>query len=318
MFSLRSSLLCAILRPTLKTLAMLTIDPKTVPTPLIHQYLVGAVAPRPIAFVSSIDENGIPNLAPYSFFNCFSSKPPILVFSSNRKVRDNVTKDTLHNAEVTGEVVINVVSYDIVRQAAVASVEYPSLVNEFEKSGLTPIASELVRPFRVKESPVQMECLVRQIIPLGEEGGSGHLIICEIQRMHIDEKVLDDQGRIDPQRIDLMGRMGRAFYVRASGESVYTIFQDMAKIAIGFDQLPASARHSDVLTGNNLGYLAGLTAAPSKDTIDALRSTENIAQILAVASNPVHALHRLAQQALAAELPEHAAALVWLAEEVAR
>lgn len=316
LFSLLSSLLCAILRPTLKTEAMLTIDPKTVPTPQMHQFLVGAVAPRPIAFVSTLDENGIPNLAPYSFFNCFSSKPPILVFSSNRKVRDNVTKDTLHNAEATREVVINVVSYEIVRQAAVASVEYPPEVNEFEKSGLTPIPSELVSPFRVKESPVQMECAVRQIIPLGEEGGAGHLIICEILRMHIDERVLDDQGRIDPQRIDLMGRMGRAFYVRASGEAVHTIFQDMAKIAIGFDQLPPSARTSEVLTGNNLGHLAGLTTPPSKESIDALRSEENIAKILASAPHPVIALHRLAQKALAAEKVEYAAALVWLAEEL--
>ena len=182
---------------------MKTIDPKSIPTADFHQYLLGAVAPRPIAFVSTVDEQGHPNLAPYSFFNAFSSNPPILVFSSNRRVANNTTKDTLHNAQATGEVVVNVVSYTIVRQMAVASIEFSPEVNEFEKSGLTPIPSELVKPFRVKESPVQMECKVRQILPLGDLGGAGHLIVCEILRMHIDEQVLDENGRIDPHRIDL-------------------------------------------------------------------------------------------------------------------
>ena len=292
---------------------MLVIDPKTTPIPQLHQFLVSTVAPRPIAFVSTIDEKGIPNLAPYSFFNCFSSNPPILVFSSNRKVRGNTTKDTLHNVQQVPEVVINVVSYPIVRQMAVASVEYPGDVNEFEKAGFTPLASELIKPFRVKESPVQMECRVNQIIPLGEGGGAGHLIVCEVLRMHIDEQILDEQGRVDPHRIDLMGRMGRAFYARASGEAVYTIAQDMEKIAIGYDQLPLSARQSHILTGNDLGQLAGMTSPPDHELIEALKEEEDIQNFLQH-PQPVQVLHQRAHAELAQNNTARAAALVWLAD----
>ena len=217
---------------------MLVIDPKTTSTRDFHQYLLGAVAPRPIAFASTIDEDGTPNIAPYSFFNAFSSNPPVLVFSSNRKVTNNTTKDTLHNIEKTREVVINVVSYQIVRQMAVTSIEFPTGVSEFEKAGLTPIPSDLVKPFRVKESPVHMECTVKNIITLGEHGGAGHLIICDVVRMHVDENVVDENGRINPHKIDLMGRMGRAYYVRASGEAIHTIFQPVTRISIGYNQLP--------------------------------------------------------------------------------
>ncbi|MCB0595813.1 MAG: flavin reductase family protein, partial [Phaeodactylibacter sp.] len=177
---------------------MRIIDPNTTSTEELHQYLVGTVAPRPIAFASTVDEEGRPNLAPYSFFNCFSSNPPILVFSSNRRVSNNTTKDTLHNVEKTGEVVINAVNFSIVRQMAVASMDYPQGVSEFEKAGLTPIPSDLVRPFRVKESPAQMECRVREILPMGEGGGAGHLIVCELLRLHISEEALDEDGRINP------------------------------------------------------------------------------------------------------------------------
>jgi flavin reductase (DIM6/NTAB) family NADH-FMN oxidoreductase RutF len=291
---------------------MKTIDPKSIPTPQLHQLLVSAVSPRPIAFVSTVDEAGNPNLAPYSFFNCFSSNPPILVFSSNRKVRDNTTKDTLHNVEATREVVINMVNYEIVRQAAVASVEFPPQVNEFEKAGLTPLASDLVRPFRVKESPVQMECKVQQILPLGEGGGAGHLIICEVVRIHISEAAYDAEGRLDPHKLDLMGRMGRAFYVRASGEAVHTIFQDMEKVVIGFDQLPRSARESRILTGNDLGALAGMAAPPAAEAVEALRHEDFVAPLLAE-ENPVEALHRRAQQELEGNNVVLAAQLVWLA-----
>lgn len=291
---------------------MKTIDPKSIPTPQLHQLLVSSVAPRPIAFVSTVDEAGTPNLAPYSFFNCFSSNPPILVFSSNRKVRDNTTKDTLHNVEATREVVINMVNYEIVRQAAVASVEFPPEVNEFEKSGLTPLASDLVKPFRVKESPVQMECKVQQILPLGEGGGAGHLIICEVVRIHIAEAAYDAEGRLDPHKLDLMGRMGRAFYVRASGDAVHTIFQDMEKVVIGFDQLPRSARESRVLTGNDLGALAGMAAPPVAEAVEALRHEDFVAPLLA-GEDPVEALHRRAQQELERNNVELAAQLVWLA-----
>ena len=246
---------------------MLTIDPKNTPTKDLHQFLLGCIAPRPIAFASTIDENGNPNLAPYSFFNCFSSNPPILVFSSNRRVADNTTKDTLYNIRKTGEVVINVVNYNIVRQMAVTSISFPTETSEFEKSGLTPIPSDLVKPFRVKESPAQMECKVKDIITLGEYGGAGHLIICDVLRLHISEDVIDERNRIDPHKIDLMGRMGRAFYVRASGAAIHTIVQSVVEIGIGFEQLPESIRTSSVLTGNNLGQLAAVTELPSKETV---------------------------------------------------
>ena len=253
---------------------MLTIDPTQIPTKDLHQFILGAVSPRPIAFASTISTDGIPNLAPYSFFNAFSSNPPIVIFSSNRRVANNTTKDTLKNVQDTGEVVINVVSHRIVRQMAVASIEYGPEVNEFEKAGFTPLASEMVRPFRVAESPVQMECKVDQILPLGENGGAGNLIVCRIVLMHIAEEVLNDKGRIDPHKIDLMGRMGRFYYVRASGAAVEEIVQEVTSIGIGFDGLPTSLRHSKILTGNNLGQLAGLPALPAPEEAMALLATD--------------------------------------------
>lgn len=292
---------------------MITIDPSKIEAKDMHQYVLGSVAPRPIAFASTIDENGRPNLAPYSFFNAFSSNPPILVFSSNRRLSDNTTKDTLYNVRKTGEVVINVVNYNIVRQMAVASIEFPSGVSEFEQAGLTPVPSDLVAPPRVKESPVHMECKVEEIIPLGEEGGAGHLIICRILRMHISKDVVDD-GRINPHKIDLMGRMGRAYYVRASGEAIHTIVQPVTPPCIGFGQLPQSARASHVLTANDLGRFAGMAAGPSAETIEELKREAEIALVL-TEKNFSERLHRLAHNELAQENLGRAAALVWLAEE---
>ena len=247
------------------------IDPKETPTKDLHQYILGSIAPRPIAFVSSVNEDGVQNLAPYSFFNAFSSNPPIAVFSSNRKVADNTTKDTLHNAEIQKELVINMVSHNIVRQMAISSVSYPTEVSEFEKSGLTAIPSELVNAPRVAESPVNMECRVKEIITLGDKGGAGHLIICEILMIHIDENVLDG-NRIDPHKIDLMGRMGRTYYVRASGDAISSIYQSVADIPIGYDGLPEEIRKSDVLSANDIATLAGLRempdAAPVQEGMD--------------------------------------------------
>ncbi|MCZ2102013.1 MAG: flavin reductase family protein [Chitinophagales bacterium] len=242
------------------------IVPGTLPTKDLHQYLVGAVAPRPIAFVSTLDEDGVPNLAPYSFFNTFSSNPPIMVFSSNRKVSDNTTKDTLHNVRVSGECVINVVTYPIVRQTALASVEFLRSVNEFEKIGLTPEPAETVKPARVKESPVNFECKVKEIIELGDQGGAGHLIICEVQLITVSEEVIDG-NRIDPHKLDLMGRMGRAYYVRASGDAIMEIYQPFIATPIGFDRLPEKIKNSKILTGNELGYLAALNGYPSKEDV---------------------------------------------------
>jgi flavin reductase (DIM6/NTAB) family NADH-FMN oxidoreductase RutF len=247
---------------------MLTIDPLTTPQKDMHQYLLASVAPRPIAFVSTIDGEGNANLAPYSFYNAFSSNPPIVVFSSNRRSDNNTTKDTLHNIEQNMEAVVNVVSHNIVRQMTLASIDYDHNISEFDKAGFTEVPSELVKPPRVLESPVQMECKVSQIIALGDGPGAGHLIICHVVKMHIDERVLDDQNRIDVHKIDLMGRMGRAFYVRASGEAVMPILQPFNEIGIGFDQLPKSILHSAVLSGNEIAEIASLPALPDAAAVN--------------------------------------------------
>jgi len=292
---------------------VLTIDPTQIPTKDLHQYILGAVAPRPIAFASTISTDGVLNLAPYSFFNAFSSNPPILIFSSNRRVANNTTKDTLKNAEDTGEVVINVVPYAIVRQMALCSIEYGAGINEFEKAGLTPLPSERVKPMRVAESPVQMECTVERILPLGELGGAGNLIICRIVLLHINEAVLNESGRIDPHKIDLMGRMGRFYYARASGDAVVEIVQKVTEIGVGFDALPDGLRHSTVLTGNELARFAALQALPGRAETLALLSTDLAPEIKAAGASR-EALHRLAKDALARENVEVAVRLALLAE----
>ncbi len=256
------------------------ITPGEIPTRDLHQYLLGSVSPRPIAFVSTLGTNGVANLAPYSFFNVFSSNPPIAVFSSNRRVVDNTTKDTLKNVEDTREAVINVVSYDIVRQMAVSSVQFPSDESEFDKTGLTPIESIHVSAPRVKESPVNMECKVKDIISLGTHGGAGHLIICEIVALHIAEAVIDDRDRIDPHKIDLMGRMGRAFYARASGEAIHTIIQEVTKDVIGYNSLPDHVKESKVLTGNDIGLLAGCHSLPTDEDIERAKHSDEVQYIL--------------------------------------
>lgn len=294
---------------------MLTINPKEIPVKDLHQFILGAIAPRPIAFVSTMDAEGRPNLAPYSFFNAFSSNPPILVFSSNRRVQDNQTKDTLANVRETGEVVINVVNYRIVRQMTLTSVQFERGVSEFEKAGLTPLASELVAPHRVMESPVQMECKVKEVITLGEHGGAGHLVICEILRMHIDPEVVDERNRIDPHKIDLMGRMGRAYYVRASGAAVHTIVQSVLDIPLGYDGLPEAIRNSSVLTGNHLGRLGGLLEAPDEASCRALVSEDAQVKAALESDNPTEALHRYAATWLDKQDPNsvhYAARIVWL------
>lgn len=245
----------------------MVIDTDKIATKDLHQLLVGSVAPRPIAFVSTVDQHGTSNLAPYSFFNVFSSNPPIAVFSSNRRVSNNSTKDTLANIEQTKECVINVVSYDIVRQMAITSIDYPTGVDEFEKGGFTKLESDVVRPYRVKESPVNMECKVKDIIPLGDSGGAGHIILCHIVRMHIDDDIMDSEGRIDPHKIDLMGRLGRAFYTRASGDAVQKIFQPFNVMGVGFDSLPEYIKKSPILTGNEIAEIAALPALPEVDQV---------------------------------------------------
>ncbi|MBK7764230.1 MAG: flavin reductase family protein [Bacteroidetes bacterium] len=243
----------------------MTIIPGDIKTAQFHQLLLGAIAPRPICFASTIDEDGNPNLSPFSFFNVFGSKPPILIFSPARRVRDNTIKHTLENAIATKEVVINVVNYAIVQQMSLSSCEYPKGVNEFVKAGLTPIASEVVKPFRVKESPAQFECKVLEVKATGEEGGAGNLIICEVLRMHIHDDVLNEQGQIDPHKIDLVARMGGDHYCRASGNAVFDVAKPNLQLGIGIDALPERIKQSHILSGNHLGQLANVSAIPMVD-----------------------------------------------------
>jgi flavin reductase (DIM6/NTAB) family NADH-FMN oxidoreductase RutF len=242
---------------------MLTLDPKELEIPQLHRYLLGAIGPRPIAFASTIDTNGVPNLSPFSFFNVFSANPPIMVFSPARSGRTGATKNTLDNVKNIKEVVINVVNHDIVQQMSLSSSPYDSNIDEFVKAGLTPVESELIRPFRVKESPVQFECKVNEIVELGQGGGAGNLVICEVVKIHINEAVLDDKGMIDQHKIDLVSRMGGNWYCRADKNSMFEIQKPITTIGIGVDQLPTAIRNSTILTGNDLGLLGSVEAIPT-------------------------------------------------------
>ncbi|MFI5195909.1 MAG: flavin reductase family protein [Chitinophagales bacterium] len=253
------------------------IIPGEIKTAQFHAYLLSAIAPRPICFASTIDNEGRPNLSPFSFFNVFGSKPPILIFSPSRRVRDNTIKHTLENVYETKEVVINVVNYNIVQQANLASCEYPKHTDEFVKAGFTAIKSDIVKPFRVKESPVQLECKVLQVIETGKEGGAANLIICEVLCMHIDDHVLDEQGKIDPNKIDLVARMGADYYCRASGSALFEVHKPNKELGIGVDALPEEIRHSKILTGNNLGMLGNCTTIP---IVSKLFDDERLSQIL--------------------------------------
>lgn len=243
------------------------VDPKEVPTPVLHGHLLAAVAPRPIAFASTVDEDGNRNLSPFSFFNVFSANPPIAIFSPARRVRDNTTKHTLQNAEATKEVVINVVNHAIVQQMSLSSTEYGDGVDEFIKSGLTPIESEIVKPWRVKESPVQLECKVKEVVHLGENGGAGNLIICEVVMIHIDDDVIGDDGKIDQHKIDLVARLGGSWYSRASGSSLFQVPKPLATLGIGVDSIPDAIRNSKVLTGNDLGQLGNVETIPTSEEV---------------------------------------------------
>jgi flavin reductase (DIM6/NTAB) family NADH-FMN oxidoreductase RutF len=238
------------------------VVPGEIKTAQLHAYLLGAIAPRPICFASTVDAEGRPNLAPFSFFNVFGSKPPTLIFSPARRVRDNSIKHTLENIYATKEVVINVVSYAIVQQMNLASCEYPVDVDEFRKAGFTPLASDMVKPFRVAESPAQLECRVLQVIETGQEGGAGNLIICEMLCMHLHDDILNEAGVIDPHKIDLVARMGGDYYCRASGSAVFTVQKPNTQLGIGIDALPEAIRRSPVLTGNNLGMLGNSSVLP--------------------------------------------------------
>ncbi|NNC49961.1 MAG: flavin reductase family protein [Flaviramulus sp.] len=245
---------------------MPSIDPKSLSTSKLHSYLLSAVAPRPIAFASTIDAKGNPNLSPFSFFNVFSANPPIMIFSPARRVRDNTVKHTLQNVEGTKEVVINMVNYDMVHQMSLSSTEYPEAVNEFEKAGFTMVKSDVVKPFRVGESPVQFECKVNDIIKLGKEGGAGNLIICEVVKLHIDDDYLDDDGTLNQQKLDLVARAGGSYYSRAK-KGFFEIPKPLSSLGIGVDSFPDYVKNSMVLTGNDLGMLGNIEALPNKDDV---------------------------------------------------
>ncbi len=246
---------------------MLTIIPKNTEISKLHSYLLAAVAPRPIALASTIDENGNSNLSPFSFFNVFSANPPILIFSPARRVRDNTTKHTLENIKHIREVVINVVNFDIIQQTSLSSTEYARGVNEFEKAGFTMQKSEKVNPFRVAESPIQFECKVNEIIELGDKGGAGNLIICEIVCMHIAKNILDENEVIDQYKLDLVARAGGSLYSRARN-TFFEIPKPIQSKGIGVDALPKGIKNSLILTGNNLGMLGNASSLPSKADVD--------------------------------------------------
>ncbi len=242
---------------------MLSITPSEIATPDLHQYLLGAVGPRPICFASTIDKDGNHNLAPFSFFNVFSAKPPIAIFSPNLSGRSGKAKDTHLNVKEVPECVINMVNYDMVHQMSLASSPYEKGISEFTKAGFTPIASDLVKPMRVKESPVQLECKVFEV----KEIGNCNLVFCEIVKIHIDESVLDTNKKIDQQKIDLVARMGGNWYCRANGEALFEIEKPITTLGVGVDTIPATIRNSSVLTGNNLGQLGNLEILPTPEEI---------------------------------------------------
>lgn len=249
---------------------MLTIDPKNIPTAKLHSYLLSAVAPRPIALASTINTKGESNLSPFSFFNVFSANPPILIFSPARRVRNNTTKHTLENVKEVKEVVINVVNYAIVHQMSLSSTEYPKGVNEFDKAGFKMVPSDLVKPYRVAESPVQFECKVNEIVSLGNEGGAGNLVICEVVKLHIDKAVLDENQAINQNKLDLVARAGGSFYSRAKN-GFFEIPKPLSTLGIGVDAIPYEIKSSTILTGNDLGMLGNIDKIPSTEDVNKFR-----------------------------------------------
>ena len=243
---------------------MLTSDSKIEKTSTVHKYILGAVAPRPIAFASTIDDNGNLNLSPFSFFNAFSANPPILIFSPARRVRGNTIKHTLENVLENKEVVISIVTAEMAHQVSLSSSDFPKGVNEFEKAGFTPVKSEKVKPFFFFFLPVNFECKVNQVISLGEEGGAGNLVICEILKIHINEDILDSEKNIDPLKLNALSRLGGNWYGKATKDSLFQLAKPMGIIGMGIDKLPENIRNSEILTGNELAILASVENIPAK------------------------------------------------------
>jgi flavin reductase (DIM6/NTAB) family NADH-FMN oxidoreductase RutF len=265
---------------------MLTIDTTETKNPKLHHYLLGSVGPRPICFASTIDKEGVRNLAPFSFFNVFSSNPPIAVFSPARSGRTGQQKDTYNNVKEVPEVVINIVDYSMVHQMSLASSPYNPNEDEFIKSGLTAVESEVVKPWRVKESPVQMECKVNDVIELGEGGGAGNLIVCEILKIHIAENILDENQAIDQKKIDLVARMGGDWYCRADENSMFEIKKPITTRGIGVDLMPHEIVNSNILTGNDIGQLGGIEALPNETEVNDYKLTELIELFISLEDDP--------------------------------
>ncbi len=283
---------------------MFSLEPKDVSVGKLHQYLLGAIGPRPIAFASTIDEDGNPNLSPFSFFNVFGANPPVLIFSPARRGRDNTTKHTFENAKKVDEVVINIVNYDIVQQMSLSSTEYAEGVNEFEKAGLGMLKSDLVKPYRVAESPVQFECKIKDIIETGTEGGAGNLVICHVVKMHIREDILDEDGHIDQYKIDQVARMGGNWYTRAR-TGMFEVPKPLSTLGIGVDSIPEEVRTSKVLTGNDLGKLGNVETLPENGEIEAfLKANSEDAEL--VKSGDKERIHKHAQRYLEKDEPENA------------
>lgn len=275
---------------------LFSITPSDLSTPELHGYLLGAVGPRPIAFASTVDKEGSPNLSPFSFFNVFSANPPVLIFSPARRVRNNTTKHTLENVLETMEVVINIVNFDIVQQMSLASTEYGRGENEFIKSGLTMLKSHLVAPYRVAESPVQFECRVTKVEALGQEGGAGNLIFSEVVKIHIHRDILDENGTIDQHKIDQVARMGGNWYSRAN-LGMFEVPKPLATLGIGVDQIPLEIRNSKVLSGNELGQLGNVESLPTPEEVHAFFEENAALRSLLSAGDPL-IIHRKAKEYL--------------------
>lgn len=274
---------------------MKSFSPSDLSTPELHGIMLGSIGPRPIAFASTVDEDGQPNLSPFSFFNVFGANPPIMVFSPARRVRNNTTKHTLENCKATKEVVINIVNYAIVQQMSLSSTEYAEGVNEFEKSGLTAVKSDIVKPFRVAESPVQYECKINEVIELGKEGGAGNLIICEVVKLHVQEDLLNADLKIDQSKIDLVSRMGGSWYSRAK-EGLFEVEKPIRTLGIGVDEIPNYIKESKILTGNDFGKLGNVEKLPTYEEIKKFIEEKDLKVFLDESTD--HKVHLVAQEYL--------------------
>lgn len=266
---------------------MKSIKPKDISVVELQRLMQTSIGPRPIALASTIDADGRPNLSPFSFFNMVSTNPPILVFSPSRRVRDNSNKHTLFNVQANLQVVINVVTYDMVQQTSLSSTEYQDGVNEFVKSGLTMVPSDVVKPFRVKESPVQYECVVQEVIGLGTEGGAGNLVICEVVKIHVNEDILDEQGQIDQHKIDLVARMGANWYTRANN-GMFEVEKPLSTLGLGVDALPEGVVESGVFSGNELGVLGNIEQLPSEEEVKTFVNANKELKDILVTNNQIN------------------------------